>query len=120
MEVNLLSEADYLALLTREIEQLMDRHVEQTGSIPRKLLMPKSKYVVLEDYCLSREQEIYFALLLQSSQATGAQLQQVRAKIEIARTRMRQLSNDGVRLFSCKYGQIPIVVQRDVTRVEIH
>jgi hypothetical protein len=110
---------DYLSLFTKEIEAMMDQHVEQARRMPRTVLMPKSAYVLLQDYCIAREQQIYVELLLQRAQAPTAMQGRIDAKIRMSQTRRQHLAAQGVHSLSCKYGLVPVQMRKELEEIEI-
>jgi|GEM_PF-5378846 len=118
-EVKGVPAGDYLLLLKADVEELVGSHLELTGRLPKVLLMPKSIYLILEDYCVARECEIYMELVLRQSQVQGDLRRRAEDKVRIARDRMNQLAITGIRQFSCKYGDIPIVVKPELRQLKV-
>lgn len=110
---------DYMSVLRRQVDDDVRKFIHHHGRLPRGIVLSKSQYTLLEDYCVAREVEAFIRAIADFARSTAERRTDMAAACHTAEQRLTHLRQKGVVYFTCNAGNLPIQIHPDAGRLKL-
>lgn len=110
---------DYMSVLRRQVDEQVRRWIAQVGQPPHAIILSKSQYTLLEDYCIAREVTSWITAITRWAQATSRAKPAHHETCRTIEERLTHLRKDGVVYLTCNAGNLRIRVSPGADGLEL-
>ncbi len=110
---------DYLSVLRRQVDASIRHFQAERGRLPRGIVLTRSQYTLLEDYCIAREVAAWMQAVSQLARSDAETRAACTKACIQAEQRLARLRKDGVIYFTCNAGNLRIQIDPDADTLKL-